>query len=211
MKILLVDDHAVVRQGYASLLTMMLIDVTVYEAETPQQAMQILAKTPVDIAILDINLEQVSGLQLAPRLLLRWPKLKIIFFSMFDDPSVVNRAMQSGANGYITKRSPPETMVEAIKAVSNGKTYIEHKLANDLARYTYQDCKDPCDRLTQREFEIFISVAKGLRRAKIAADLSISDKTVSNAITQLKSKLHVETSTELVLLAIEKGYVKVAI
>ena len=118
MNILIVDDHAVVRQGYSALLTMMLPDAVVSEAENAQQTLKALAATDIDLVILDINLENASGLNLAGRLLKRWPRLKIIFFSMFDEPSVVNRAIQTGAKGYLSKRSKPEVMVEAIKAYS---------------------------------------------------------------------------------------------
>ncbi|MEG3766861.1 response regulator transcription factor [Alteromonas sp. 14N.309.X.WAT.G.H12] len=210
MHILLVDDHAVVRQGYSALLSMMLPDATLHEAENARQAMTCLNQHPVDVVILDINLEQASGLNVAPRLLNHWPRLKIIFFSMFEEASIVNRAMHTGACGYISKRCRPEIMLEAVKAVMAGKTYIEHELAIDLASYAYNEKKDIFDQLTRREFDVFMGVAKGQKRSRIAQDLNISDKTVSNAITQLKSKLQVKTSTELVHLAIDNGYLKIA-
>lgn len=210
INILLVDDHAVVRQGYAALLSMMIPSSSVSEAETAQQTMSALNSQMFDLVILDINLEHSSGLSLAPRILSRWPKTRVIFFSMFDEAAVVHRAMQSGASGYISKRSQPQTMIDAIKKVLQGKVYIEHELAIKLASYACREDKDISDLLTQREFDVFMGVAKGLNRSTIAAGLNISDKTVSNTITQLKSKLQVSTNTELVHLAIEKGFVKVA-
>lgn len=210
MHLLLVDDHAVVRQGYGALLAMMLPQATIHEAENARQAMSCLAQHDISVIILDINLEQASGLNLAPRFLARSPNLKIIFFSMFDEASIVNRAMHTGASGYISKRCRPEIMLEAVKSVMAGRTYIEHELAINLASYAYSEKRDIFDQLTRREFDVFVGVAKGLKRTRIAQDLNISDKTVSNAITQLKSKLQVKTSTELVHLAIDKGYVKVA-
>jgi DNA-binding NarL/FixJ family response regulator len=211
MNILIVDDHAVVRQGYSALLSMMLPDVTVVEAESATQALQTLHQQRFDVVILDINLEHASGLNLAPRILTRDSQCKIIFFSMFDEVTVVNKALQCGASGYITKRCKPEIMIAAIKAVVKGECYIEHDVAINLASSGYQSNSDVCAQLTQREFDIFMGVAKGLKRAQIASDLSIADKTVSNVITQLKSKLQVTTNAELVHLAIEKGYVKVAL
>ena len=210
INILLVDDHAVVRQGYAALLSMMIPSSQIAEAENAQQTMAALDSQQFDVVILDINLEHSSGLSLAPRIHARNGRSKIIFFSMFDEAAVIHRAMQAGAAGYISKRSKPETMIEAIKSVLKGKTYIEHDLAMKLAAYSYGDDKDISDLLTQREFDVFMGVAKGLSRSKIAAGLNISDKTVSNTVTQLKSKLQVATNTELVHLAIEKGLVKVA-
>lgn len=211
MNILIVDDHAVVRQGYSALLSMMLQQVTVVEAENAKQALQALHQQRFDVVILDINLEHASGLNLAPRILSRDSQCKIIFFSMFDEVTVVNKALQCGASGYITKRCKPEIMIAAIKAVVKGQCYIEHDVAIKLATASYQSNIDVCAQLTQREFDIFMAVAKGLKRAQIASDLNIADKTVSNVITQLKSKLQVTTNTELVHLAIEKGYVKVAL
>ena len=210
MHILLVDDHAVVRQGYSALLAMMLPDATIHEAENARDAMTCLKQHDVNVMILDINLDQASGLNLAPRFLSRHPELKIIFFSMFEEASIVNRAMHTGASGYISKRCRPEVMLDAVKTVMAGRTYIEHELAIHLASYTYSENRDIFDQLTRREFDVFMGVAKGLKRNRIAMDLNISDKTVSNAITQLKNKLQVKTSTELVHLAIDNGYVKVA-
>lgn len=209
MHLLLVDDHAVVRQGYSALLGMMLPDATIHEAENARDAMACLKQHDVAVMILDINLDQASGLNLAPRFLSRHPELKIIFFSMFDEASIVNRAMQTGAAGYISKRCRPEIMLEAVKTVMAGRTYIEHELAINLAS-SFSEKQDMFDQLTRREFDVFMGVAKGQKRNRIALDLNISDKTVSNAITQLKNKLQVKTSTELVHLAIENGYVKVA-
>lgn len=211
MHILLVDDHAVVRQGYCALLTMMLPETQVDEAENAQQALKILGQQSVDLVILDINLEASSGLTLAGRITKRWPELKIIFFSMFDEPSVVQRAMQTGAMGYLSKRSSPDTMIDAIKTVRAGKRYIEHSLAIQLATHQMQENEAVCDQLTQREFDVFIGIAKGLDRTQLANAINVSSKTISNTLTQLKSKLQIHTNTELVHLAIEQGYLKVAV
>lgn len=211
MNILIVDDHAVVRQGYSALLTMILPDAQVSEADKASQALKMIESNMVELVVLDINLDNANGLSLAVRMLKRWPKLKIIFFSMFDEPSIVNRAMQTGALGYISKRSKPEVMIEAIKAVSAGKRYLEHDLAIQLATHQLNDLDNLCEQLTAREFEVFVAVAKGLDRAQIANELNVSTKTVSNLLTQIKSKLQVTTNTEMVHLAIEQGYVKVAV
>ncbi len=120
------------------------------EAENAQQTLAAFNKAHFDVVILDINLEHSSGLSLAPRIYARSGKTKIIFFSMFDESAVIHRAMQTGAAGYISKRSKPETMIEAIKSVLKGKTYIEHELAMKLAAYSYGEDRDISDLLTQR-------------------------------------------------------------
>lgn len=211
MNILIVDDHAVVRQGYSALLTMMLPEACVNEAEDAQQTLKTLNATPTDLVILDINLETSSGLQLAGRIIKRWPKTKIIFFSMFDELSVVNRAIQTGAMGYLSKRSKPEVMIEAIKSVLAGKRYIEHSIAIQLATNQFAESDKLYEQLTQREFDVFLGIAKGLDRTLLANELNVSSKTISNILTQLKSKLNVTTNTELVHLAIDHGYLKVAV
>lgn len=211
MNILIVDDHAVVRQGYSALLTMMLPEASVSEAENAQQVLKAMAGSQFDLVILDINLENASGLNLASRLLKRWPGLNIIFFSMFDEPSVVHRAIQTGAKGYLSKRSKPAVMMEAITAVLDGKRYIEHNIAIQLATHQLNNAQDSCKQLTQREFDVFLGVAKGLDRVQLANQLNVSSKTVSNTVTQLKAKLQINTHAELVHLAIEQGFLKVAV
>jgi len=102
-------------------------------------------------------------------------------------------------------------MVEAIKAVLNGKRYIEHNIAIRLATHQLNDASDSCKQLTQREFDVFLGIAKGLDRAQLANELNVSSKTVSNTLTQLKAKLQISTHAELVHLAIDQGYLKVAV
>lgn len=208
--LLVVDDHCAVRHGYSTLLRTMIPDADISEAADSNQAMTVLNNRPIDVIVLDINLEHSSGLSLAPRLIARFPKIRIIFFSMYDDVAIVHRAMQAGAYGYISKSCHPEIMVEAVSSVLKGSKYIEHDLAIKLAAYICQDNHDISKVLSQREFEIFIAVAKGKTRHDISRSLHISDKTVSNSITQLKNKLQVKTNTELVYLALERGFVKLA-
>lgn len=211
MKILLVDDHAVVRQGYASLLRALLPGVQVTEACDGEDALaQVQAEIP-SLVIMDVGLPGISGLETTRRLLQRLPSLRVLFFSMHDELPLVRQALDAGAAGYITKSSSPEVLVEAVRRILAGYAYIEQPLATQLARHPVQGgALDPrLQGVTQREFEIFVMLARGTPTRQIAEQLCISSKTVSNNLTLLKSKLRVSSQAELVHLAIDTGVLRV--
>lgn len=211
MKILLVDDHSVVRQGYASLLRALLPDVQVSEASDGEQALQRVQEEIPNLVIMDIGLPGISGLETTRRLRQRLPQLRVLFFSMHDELPLVRQALDAGAIGYLTKSSAPEVLIEAVKRTLAGHAYIEQPLATHLAcNPVHQGCADPRLRdMTQREFEIFVMLAKGMPTRMIAEKLCISGKTVSNYMTLLKNKLQVGSQAELVHLAIDTGVLRV--
>jgi two-component system invasion response regulator UvrY len=213
MKILLVDDHAVVRQGYASLLRAMLPEVEVSEACDGEQALaQVQAQIP-SLVIMDLGLPGISGLETLRRLRQRLPQIRVLFFSMHDELPLVRQALEAGALGYLTKTSSPQVLIEAVKRTLAGHVYIEQNLATHLACNRGQDgSRDPrLQGLTQRELEIFVMLAKGIPNRRIAEQLCISSKTVSNNLTLLKSKLQVDSHAELVHLAIDTGVIRVGL
>lgn len=213
MKILLVDDHAVVRQGYASLLRAMLPEVEVSEACDGEQALaQVQAQIP-SLVIMDLGLPGISGLETLRRLRQRLPQIRVLFFSMHDELPLVRQALEAGALGYLTKTSSPQVLIEAVKRTLAGHVYIEQNLATHLACNRGQDgSRDPrLQGLTQRELEIFVMLAKGIPNRRIAEQLCISSKTVSNNLTLLKSKLRVDSHAELVHLAIDTGVIRVGL
>ena len=207
MNILLVDDHAVVRQGYTSLLAMMLGQAEVRGVESGEEAIAAAQQRVPDLVIMDIGLPGISGIETARRLLQRWPLLRVLFFSMHDELPLVRQALDAGASGYLTKSSAPEVLIEAVRRILDGHAYIEQALATELA-YTPGDQR--WQGMTPRELEIFLMLAKGTPMRQIAEQLSISSKTVSNHLTLLKSKLQVSSHAELVHLGIDMGVVRVA-
>lgn len=213
MKILLVDDHAVVRQGYASLLRALLPEVLVREACDGEQALQMVQEEIPNLVIMDIGLPGISGLEVTRRLRQRLPQLRVLFFSMHDELPLVRQALDAGALGYLTKTSSPEVLVEAVKRTLAGHAYIEQSLATHLACNPLgEGSSDPRLRsMTQREFEIFVMLAKGMPSRQIAERLCISGKTVSNYLTLLKSKLQVSSQAELVHLAIDTGVIRLGL
>ncbi|MCP9337565.1 response regulator [Stutzerimonas xanthomarina] len=211
MKILLVDDHAVVRQGYAALLSALLPEVEVVEACNGEEALAKALEAAPSLVIMDVGLPGISGVETTRRLLQRLPQLRVLFFSMHDELPLVRQALDAGAAGYITKSSSPEVLLDAVRRTLAGYAYIEQPLATQLARNpTAANAQDPrLQGMTQREFEIFVMLAKGTPARLIAERLCISGKTVSNYLTLLKSKLQVSSHAELVHLAIDAGIVRV--
>ncbi|MDQ0127061.1 DNA-binding NarL/FixJ family response regulator [Pseudomonas lini] len=212
MNILLVDDHAVVRQGYASLLRALLPAMEVREAATGEEALARVQEAVPNLVIMDFGLPGISGLETTRRLRQRLPQLRVLFFSMHDELPLVRQALDAGASGYLTKSSAPEVLIEAVRRTLAGHAYIEQPLATQLACHPQQDASgDPrLQSMTRRELEIFVMLAKGTPARVIAEQLSISSKTVSNHLTLLKSKLQVSSHAELVHLGIDMGVVRVA-
>ena len=207
MNILLVDDHAVVRQGYASLLRALLPAIEVREAASGEEALSRVQEALPHLVIMDFGLPGISGLETTRRLRQRLPQLRVLFFSMHDELPLVRQALEAGASGYLTKSSAPEVLIEAVRRVLDGHAYIEQSLATQLA-YTPSDQR--LQGMTPRELEIFLMLARGTPTRVIADQLSISNKTVSNHLTLLKSKLQVSSHAELVHLGIDLGVVRVA-
>lgn len=211
MNILIVDDHAVVRQGYASLLAQVLSPCVVREAGNGDQAYSMCQEDAPQVMIMDVNMSGISGIEAARRILQRFPGVNVLFFSMYDEVPVVTQALNTGARGYITKSCTPEILIEAVKKVSTGQLYVEHELAMRLAVSRPEQKDQRLRDMTQREFEIFIMLARGLSVKEISEELCISSKTVSNYTAILKSKLNMTSTAELVHLAIEAGLVKVGV
>jgi len=212
MKILVTDDHAVVRQGYASLLSVLLAPCEVVEAASGEDACSRYQLEQPDMVIMDINLPGISGIEAANRILQRDAQARILCFSMYDELPMVQQALDTGVSGYITKSSSPQVLIDAVRKVAAGQQYIEHELATRLAtaRQRQPDTDQRLQEMTQREFEVFVMLARGLSVKAVAEQLSISAKTVSNYTTMLKNKLQVDSTTEMVHLAIEAGVIKVS-
>ncbi|MBT3145275.1 response regulator transcription factor [Neptunomonas phycophila] len=209
MNILIADDHAVVRQGTVALLSAMVKPTQVWEAGNGEQACKLCSEHQPELVIMDINLPGISGIEAVRRILQRSPQTRILMFSMYSETALVKQALDVGALGYVTKNSPPDLLIEAVKRVGQGHMYVEHELAMKLMTFRSEQAAHPFQDMTQREFEVFLMLARGLKVSTIAERLCISNKTVSNYTANLKSKLGIGSTAELVHLAIESGVVKV--
>lgn len=211
MKILLVDDHAVVRQGYASLLQAYFPDVQIEHASSGEEAVQLVPAFMPRLVVMDIGLPGISGLETCRRLCQRLPQLPVLFFSMHDELMLVRQALDAGAAGYISKNVAPEVLIEAARRVLSGHMYIEQSIATQMACHKSSvGAIDPrLQSMTPREMEVFVMLARGLPTRQIAENLCISSKTVSNYMTLLKQKLQVKSHVELVHLAIDTGVLRI--
>jgi DNA-binding NarL/FixJ family response regulator len=207
IRVLLVDDHAVVRAGYRTLLDGVPDIKVVAEAERGEEACQRFAELLPDVVVMDLSLPGIGGLEATRRIIARDSKAAILVFSMHDDTAFVEKALAAGARGYITKNSAAEIMVDAIRAVATGRAFIDHELAQNLALRRAGGGREIFDCLTTREFQIFNLLAHGKTPAETASELALSYKTVANYTTQIKTKLNVKTTTELVHLAIRHGII----
>jgi two-component system, NarL family, invasion response regulator UvrY len=207
VRVLLVDDHAVVRAGYRLLLQNASEIEVVSEAATGEAACQRFAELAPDVVIMDLSLPGIGGLEAIRRIRLRDADARILVFSMHEDTMFVEQALAAGARGYITKRSAPQVMVAAVKQIAAGSRYLDAQIAERLAFQKVRGRDTPLSGLSTREFEIFCLLAEGLSAADIGKRLSLSYKTVANYSTQLKSKLAVGTVAELTRLAIRHGVI----
>lgn len=208
IKVLLVDDHAVVREGYKNLLEHYPDIEVVAEAPSGEDACKYYVDKSPDVVIMDLSLPGIGGLEAIRRIIARDPDAKILVFSMHEDTVFVEQALQVGAKGYIPKSSAPHELIEAVQDVAKGKDHLDPDIAQRLAIQKTRGRNTPFATLSTREFEIFRLLAEGANVATIAERLSLSYKTVANYSTQIKSKLDVKTTAELARIAIRHGLVE---
>lgn len=206
IKVLLVDDHAVVRAGFRLLLSSDENITVVAEAERAEQALMLYAEFQPDIVITDLSMPGIGGLEGIRRIKQRDEKAKVLVFSIHDEAVYVERAMNAGAMGYITKNSAAEIMLEAIYEIMAGHQYIEAGLILEPASsYATVTPQAVLNSLSAREFDVFCLLAKGLTAHEISEQLCLSYKTIANYSTQIKNKFNVSSVVELAHLAIALG------
>lgn len=208
MRILLVDDHAVVRAGFKTLLENQGDMSVIAEAESGEAACRQFIEHAPDVVIMDLSMPGVGGIEAIRRIVSRQSDARVLVFSMHEDTLFVEQALQAGARGYIGKSSAPVVLVEAVRQIANGNIYIDPDIAQRLAFQKTKGTDSPFQALTTREFEIVCLLAEGLSVNAIANRLALSYKTVANYATQIKSKMDVNTTSELTRLAIRHGLVK---
>jgi len=209
IKVMLVDDHAVVRAGFRMLLSAETDIDVIAEAERGEAACQLYLDQQPDVVVLDLSMPGIGGLESIRRICNRDSNAKILVFSVHDEMVYVDRAMNAGAKGYITKNSAPGILVEAIQKIAAGKIYIEQGLMKNMPPQNSEaDYQNIVDTLSPREFDVFLLLAKGLTVHKIADELCLGYKTVANYGTQIRSKLKVSTVAELAHIAMVLGIMK---
>ena len=210
IRVILVDDHAVVRAGYKILLKNIdYIDV-IAEADTGEEAIILARKHRPDVIVLDISLPGISGIETIRRIVFANDGIKVLVFTMHEEVVFVERALQAGAIGYMTKSSAPEMLSKAIKSVSQGKKYIDSDLKKKMT-YQYEHLREDdslLSDLSAREFQIFCLLAEGKNSQDISKILNISYKTAANYSSQIKNKLHASTIADIARIAIRHNIIK---
>ncbi|MFA7349361.1 MAG: response regulator transcription factor [Methylotenera sp.] len=207
VNVYLVDDHAVVREGYKHLLEKANIKV-IAEAATGEEAYKNYDAIKPDVVIMDLSMPGMGGMETIKKLVAKDRHAKILVFSMHDEVVYCTRVMQAGASGYVTKSSAPNVLVDAVFAIAANKKYICHDLAHKIATQRLKP-DSALDHLTPREFEVFRLLAKGLSLDEVANTLHLNYKTIANHQTHLLQKLNVENRSQLVLAAIKLNILEV--
>ena len=203
MKILLVDDHAIVRSGLRRLFAT-LPDARISEAATGREALALVRSERPELIVLDLNLPGLGGLELLRRILIEYPDARVVVLSMHAEALYASRAIRAGALGYLSKNASPEELLEAVRRVMAGGRYIEAEIAQALALRA-ANSGGMLEQLTERDLEVMRLLGDGRDLTEIASALGISYKTVANTCSQIKAKLGVTRTAELVRLSIEAG------
>lgn len=203
IELLLVDDHAVVREGYRRLFERRPDLKVAAEASDAEAALQCLRSTRVDLIVLDLSLPGMGGIELTRRILQRIPDARILIFSMHRDPLFASQAIRAGALGYVTKSSTPETLIQAIYKVARHEKVLSPDIAPEMALSLLEGESNPASELSPREFEVMRLLLGGQAVEEIADILNISPKTVQNTHYQIKAKLGVRSDFELARLAMK--------
>ena len=209
IRVLLVDDHAVVRTGFRLLLQSVAEMSVVGDAESGEAACQRYLELTPDVVVMDLAMPGMGGLEALRRIRARDSRARVLALSAHDDPMHARRALNEGAMGFLSKRSAPEALIEAVTTVAAGRRYIDANLAQKLALADIEGAaRSPVERLSEREFEVFIRLARGATVQIIADDLKLSTSTVGTHLYNIKQKLGAVNQSELTLLAIRHGLIE---
>lgn len=205
--ILLVDDHAVVRMGFKMLIEAEEGIKVIGEAESGEIAVKLFQELKPDIIVMDITMPGIGGLEAIDRIIAKDKNTKILVLSAHEDSVHPKRVLNAGAMGYLTKRSAAEELIKAIKSIHQGKRYLEPNIAQQMAITQLSGETNPVEILSDREFEVFIALAKGKSTNDIADTSCLSPRTVGTHLYNIKQKLNANNSAEIALIAIRCGLI----
>lgn len=208
IKVLLVDDHTVVRTGFRLLLETVGDVRVVAEADSGEAACLRFDEVTPDVVVLDLSMPGMGGLETIRRLRARDRDVRTLALSAHDDAMHARRALKQGALGFLSKRTAPETLLEAVRMVAAGQRYIDPKLAQEIALAEVGGSSSLVDALSEREFEVFLRLANGAAVPQIAAELNLSASTVGTHLYNIKQKLQAGNQAELTLIALRAGLIE---
>jgi two-component system invasion response regulator UvrY len=204
IRVMLVDDHALVRMGFRMLLADAGFTV-VAEADSGEQACADYPQVRPDVVVMDLSMPGMGGLEAVRRLLAQDAKARILALSAHEDTAHPRRVLHAGALGYLAKRSAPEALIAAVTAVASHRPYVDAQTAQALALTQVRGEASPADALSEREFAVFVQLARGASVAQIAENLSLAPSTVGTHLYRIKQKLGVNNQSELTLVALNWG------
>lgn len=204
IRIALIDDHVLVRDGVKSLLSAMPHFEVVAQAESGAEALELVAKTDLDLLLVDIGLKDMNGLELTRRLCSLYPGIKILILSMYDNQEYVRTSINAGAFGYVLKNAPSQELIAAIEAIVAGGSFYSPEIARKLATNVRDE-----NELTPRELQVLSMIAKGLNNKEVARELDISVRTVETYRLSIRRKLNIDTPAALVKYALEHGLISI--
>ena len=207
---MLVDDHAVVRTGFRLLLQAFADIEVVAEADSGEAACQMYESVAPDVVVMDIAMAGMGGIEAIKRLMAKDAKARILALSAHEDTSHPKRALQAGALGYLSKRSAPEVLIDAIRAIAKGQRFLDAQIAQRMAVQDIHGENGPMDKLSPREFEVFLQLARGRSVAQISETLTLSSSTIGTHLYNIKQKLGLVNQAEMTLLAVRHGLIDVA-
>ncbi|MDH4383634.1 MAG: response regulator transcription factor [Gammaproteobacteria bacterium] len=203
--ILLVDDHTIVRRGFAAFIAQAPDLELVAETGNGETAIKLAQAHQQALVVVDLGLPGLSGIETIRRILQRQPEARILAFSQHQDSVFIGQALQAGALGFVSKGASPELLQQALRALGRGETFIEEHVAERLSLGMRRRSDSPLQALSTREFEVFCLLAAGQTVVAAARQLALSPKTIANYTTQIKLKLQVDSLAELAHLAIRHG------
>jgi DNA-binding NarL/FixJ family response regulator len=203
--VLLADDHAVVRKGIRDFIDEDPALQVIAEASDGAEAWALLAHQQPDVAVLDIRMPHLTGVELTRRIKEQYPQIRVLILTAYDDEPYVLALLRAGADGYILKTADSRELLAAVKQVYAGKSFIDPTIASSIITNSLRSI--PVEQLTDRELEVVRGVAKGWTNREIAQQLAISDRTVQGHLANIFAKLHVSSRTEVVTVALQRGLI----
>lgn len=208
LRILLADDHAVVRRGVKQIIAEAFAQATFGEAQNVQDLLKLIGSERWDIVILDLNMPGGNGLEALKQIKHDHPQLPVLILTMFPEDQYAMRTIRAGAAGYLNKESAPEELVQAIRKILRGGEYISAAVADELVLYTRHEDDQPLHKhLSDREYQVLCLIASGKEIKEISSELTLSAKTVSTYRARLLEKMNMKTNAELTYYAIQNGLV----
>lgn len=208
LKILLADDHAVVRQGVKQILAQAFSQATFGEAQNAHELLEVVNQARWDILVLDLNMPGGHGLEALKQIKHDHPQLPVLVLTMYPEDQYAVRTIRAGAAGYLNKESAPEELVQAIRKVLHGGEYISTAVADELVLYARnKDDQPPHKQLSDREYQVLCMIASGKELKEISSELALSAKTVSTYRARLLEKMNMKSNAELTYYAIQNGLV----